>query len=80
VPSEANTVLLAEALRVPAGLLLEQRGCSSSGTAQTPSDSPGGRPVFTGVRGTYTSYPSFTEGLRLFNTELRERVYSVDGL
>jgi transcriptional regulator with XRE-family HTH domain len=26
VPSEANTVLLAEALRVPAGLLLEQRG------------------------------------------------------
>jgi transcriptional regulator with XRE-family HTH domain len=25
VPSEANTVLLAEALRVPAGLLLEQR-------------------------------------------------------
>jgi hypothetical protein len=26
VPSEAKTVLLAEALRVPAGLLLEQRG------------------------------------------------------
>jgi transcriptional regulator with XRE-family HTH domain len=25
VPSEANTVLLAEALRVPAGLLLEER-------------------------------------------------------
>ena len=25
VPSEANTVLLAEALRIPAGLLLEQR-------------------------------------------------------
>jgi hypothetical protein len=25
VPSEANTVLLGEALRVPAGLLLEQR-------------------------------------------------------
>ena len=25
VPSEANTVLLAEALRVPAGVLLEQR-------------------------------------------------------
>jgi transcriptional regulator with XRE-family HTH domain len=25
VPSEANTVLLAEALRVPAGLLLEKR-------------------------------------------------------
>jgi len=25
VPSEANTVLLAEALRLPAGLLLEER-------------------------------------------------------
>jgi hypothetical protein len=27
----------------------------------------------------YTFYPSFTESLRLFNTEARGRVYSVGG-
>jgi hypothetical protein len=27
----------------------------------------------------YTFHPSFTEGLRLFNTEPRGKVYSVDG-
>jgi hypothetical protein len=35
-------------------------------------------PKFASLR-PYTFYPSFTKGLRLFNTEVRGKVYSVSG-
>ena len=50
VPSETNTVLLAEALRLPARLLLRRGSGSSSGaTTETSSDSHWGQALFTRV-------------------------------
>jgi transcriptional regulator with XRE-family HTH domain len=52
VPSEANMVLLAEALRVQRDSCLRRgNGCLSSGTTETSSDSHGGWPLLTEVRG-----------------------------